>query len=29
MLTNSVFDAIARIPEYKVSAVKAEKLIEL
>jgi anaerobic selenocysteine-containing dehydrogenase len=28
MLTNSVFDPIAKIPEYKVSAVKAEKLCE-
>jgi formate dehydrogenase alpha subunit len=28
MLTNSVFDPIAKIPEFKVSAVKAEKLKE-
>jgi formate dehydrogenase alpha subunit len=28
MLTTSVFDPIAKIPEFKVSAVKAEKLIE-
>ena len=29
MLTNSVFDPIAKIPEFKARAVKAEKLIEL
>ena len=28
MLTNPVFDPIAKIPEFKVSAVKAEKLRE-
>jgi len=28
MLTNAAFDPIAKIPEFKVSAVKAEKLKE-